>query len=124
MQQQKIRSCHDLSEGGLATAAAEMAFAGGYGLQLDLSSVPVGDDVPAGMSDVAALFAESNSRFLIEVAPDDVAAVEAEMKYVPFAWIGSVNGSDELVVTAGDRSVIRHRLADLKSAWQTPLGWD
>jgi len=124
MQQQKIRSCHDLSEGGLAACAAEMAFAGGYGLQLDVSAVPLADDVPAGMSDVAALFAESNSRFLIEVAPDDVAAVEAEMNDVPFAWIGGVNGSDELVISAGERAVIRHRLSDLKSAWQTPLGWD
>ena len=35
-----IKSCHDLSEGGLAVAAAEMAFAGGYGLELDLGKVP------------------------------------------------------------------------------------
>ena len=35
-----IKSCHDLSEGGLAVAAAEMAFAGGYGLELDLCKVP------------------------------------------------------------------------------------
>ena len=26
-----VRACHDLSEGGLAVAAAEMAFAGGIG---------------------------------------------------------------------------------------------
>ena len=31
-----VKSCHDLSEGGLAVAAAEMAFAGGYGLEIDL----------------------------------------------------------------------------------------
>ncbi len=35
-----IKSCHDLSEGGLAVAAAEMAFAGGHGLELDLRKVP------------------------------------------------------------------------------------
>ena len=28
-----VRACHDLSEGGLAVAAAEMAFAGGLGAQ-------------------------------------------------------------------------------------------
>ena len=31
-----LRSCHDLSEGGLAVAAAEMAFAGGFGVEIDL----------------------------------------------------------------------------------------
>ena len=35
-----IKSCHDLSEGGLAVAAAEMAFAGGYGLEMDLLKLP------------------------------------------------------------------------------------
>jgi len=35
-----VKACHDVSEGGLATAAAEMAFSGGYGLELDLRTVP------------------------------------------------------------------------------------
>ncbi len=33
-----VRACHDLSEGGLAVAAAEMAFAGGLGAQIDAAS--------------------------------------------------------------------------------------
>ncbi len=35
-----LRSCHDLSEGGLAVASAEMAFSSGYGIELDLRKVP------------------------------------------------------------------------------------
>ena len=38
-----VRACHDLSEGGLAVAAAEMAFAGGLGVEMDLAAVPVVD---------------------------------------------------------------------------------
>ena len=34
-----VASCHDLSDGGLAVAAAESAFAGGFGMTLDLSRV-------------------------------------------------------------------------------------
>ncbi len=56
-----VKSCHDLSEGGLAVAAAEMAFAGGYGLDLDLSKVP-GKELERNDF---VLFSESNSRFLI-----------------------------------------------------------
>ncbi len=62
-----VKSCHDLSEGGLAVAAAEMAFAGGYGLELDLRKVP-GKEL--SRNDFL-LFSESNSRFLIEVAEAD-----------------------------------------------------
>src|SRR5262245_43252018 len=36
-----VAACHDLSEGGLAVSAAEMAFAGNLGLTLDVSKVPM-----------------------------------------------------------------------------------
>ena len=62
-----VKSCHDLSEGGLAVAAAEMAFASGYGLEIDLCKVPSKE---VERNDFA-LFSESNSRFLIEVAEAD-----------------------------------------------------
>ena len=56
--------CHDLSEGGLAVAAAEMAFAGGLGLELELAPLRSA----SGLEDPAVLlFSESNTRFLIEV---------------------------------------------------------
>ena len=35
-----IQSCHDLTEGGLAVAAAEMGIGGGLGLEIDLQTVP------------------------------------------------------------------------------------
>jgi len=37
-----VKACHDLSEGGLGVAAAEMAFAGDLGMLIDLSQVPLG----------------------------------------------------------------------------------
>jgi len=59
-----VKSCHDLSEGGLAVAAAEMAFSGGYGIQLNLGSVPRARNMKRNDYIV---FSESNSRFLMEV---------------------------------------------------------
>ena len=35
-----VASCHDCSEGGLAAALAEMAFAGGFGIEADLRGLP------------------------------------------------------------------------------------
>src|SRR5262249_31238851 len=59
-----IRSCHDLSEGGLAVALAEMALAGGLGAQVSLREVPCDSDA---VDDFVRLFSESPTRFLLEV---------------------------------------------------------
>jgi phosphoribosylformylglycinamidine synthase len=60
----RIAACHDISEGGLAVALAEMAVAGRLGLSID--TLP-GPDL------VSALFSESSSRFVCELPADDVA---------------------------------------------------
>jgi len=112
-----VRSCHDLSEGGLAVAAAEMAFAGGLGMTIDLGSVPHDDDAA---SDAMLLFAESNTRFLVEVAADKVAEFTAAMREIPHARIGEVNDSRQFTAT-GSNAKIDASIDDLKSAWQSPL---
>src|SRR5262249_39569168 len=53
-----VRSCHDLSEGGLAVAVAEMAFAGGVGA--DVTGLRAATE---GLPDEVLLFAESATRF-------------------------------------------------------------
>jgi len=60
-----IKSCHDLSEGGLAVAAAEMSFGGGFGIELHLKNVPIAGKI---RRNDFVLFSESNSRFLVEVS--------------------------------------------------------
>jgi len=54
-------SAHDISDGGAAVAAAEMAFAGRRGITLSLAR----DHGPA------ELFGEGPGRYLVEVKPDD-----------------------------------------------------
>ena len=66
-----VRSCHDLSEGGLAVAVAEMAFAGGVGADLT-SLAAAGDAARRG-----AAVRESTTRFVVEVRPDKAAAFQA-----------------------------------------------
>ena len=53
-----VASAHDISEGGIAVAAAEWAFAGRLGLDLD-----IGDDE-------FSLFGEGAGRYLLEVSPE------------------------------------------------------
>jgi phosphoribosylformylglycinamidine synthase II len=116
-----VRACHDLSEGGLAAAAAEMAFAGGLGARLELGKVPRSG---AAGHPAVLLFSESNTRFLCEVREEDADGFAAEMSDVPCAQVGEVVDSGKIEVFAPDGGlVIRAGLAALKEAWQRPLRW-
>ncbi len=116
-----VKACHDLSEGGLGGAAAEMAFAGGLGMTLNLDKVPLAE--PIGRDD-HLLFSESNSRFLVEVAPPDKAAFEKLLAGVKFAEIGEVTAGDKLEINGlKGQKILSAKIADLKEAWQAPLRW-
>ena len=116
-----VRSCHDLSEGGLATAAAEMAFAGGLGIDLDITSVAEA----ASLSDPATiLFSESTTRFLIEVEPAKASQFEATFAGLPLARGGQVTSSGHVrVASSGGGKLIDASLVELKAAWLKPLAW-
>ena len=115
-----VRSCHDCSEGGFAVAAAEMAFAGGLGMRLTTQTIP-----HEGCSrDDELLFSESNSRFVVEVAPQNRQKFEQCLEGVPFGVVGEVTGDDRLVIENSQaRAIVDAPLADLKEAWQAPLRW-
>jgi phosphoribosylformylglycinamidine synthase len=88
-----VLSCHDLSDGGLGVALAEMCLAGDLGALVRLTSVPF--EGPA-VSDRALLYSESTGRFLVEVAPADAAAFEAATKGLPRARIGETTEKREV----------------------------
>jgi len=115
-----IRSCHDLSEGGLAVCAAEMAFAGEIGATIDLSLLPVAEN---SVTPVARLFAESNTRFLCEVHPKSAADFEKHLADIPHAKIGTTTTTTRLQITdsVSGKTLINAELAELKTAWQAPL---
>jgi phosphoribosylformylglycinamidine synthase II len=88
-----VRSCHDLSEGGLAVAIAEMCFAGGIGAEIEVNEVPV---VSEGLTSASILFSESNTRFLCEVAPENAKAFESKLSEVTHACIGRTQSETRL----------------------------
>jgi phosphoribosylformylglycinamidine synthase len=125
-----VRACHDISEGGLAVALAEMAFAGGLGAAVSLRDVPTagGADGPdPAAHDGVLLFSESPSRFVLEVRPGDVAAVSAILGTLPWGKLGTVSAEEtdataRLVVAGLDGgTVVEAGAAELKAAWQRPL---
>jgi phosphoribosylformylglycinamidine synthase len=121
MEKGLVRACHDLSEGGIGVAAAEMAFAGGLGMVIHLRQVPLGETVNRGDY---VLFSESNTRFLVEVAPEDRHQFEGMMAGLDFAAIGQVTSKEKLEVYGiSGKLVLSAPIAELKEAWQRPLRW-
>ena len=116
-----VKACHDLSEGGIGVAAAEMAFAGGLGMSIGLDKVPLGEPVDR---DDFILFSESNTRFLVEIAPDDKEKFEKMMAGITVAEIGRLTDGEIFEVYGrGGNKVMSAATAELKEAWQKPLSW-
>ncbi|GBE17982.1 phosphoribosylformylglycinamidine synthase 2 [archaeon BMS3Abin16] len=110
-----VRSCHDLSEGGLAVAASETCFAGGLGLELDLDKMPRKGE----LSTEKLLFSESQSRFL--VGTDDSAAFEKAMADTVFSEIGCVTDDKRLRITRKAAEVLNIEIEVLKRSWKNGL---
>ena len=99
-----ITAAHDLGDGGLALAAAEMAIAGRVGVTID-------------QGDTATLFGEDQARYLLALPADKLAALmtlAAETK-TPVAHIGRFDGDQ--VSLAGAKLL----LADLRNAYSSAL---
>jgi phosphoribosylformylglycinamidine synthase len=102
-----LRSVHDVSDGGLAVAVAEMCFAGGFGAAL------------TGNFDEPILFGETDSRFVIEVEPKNAAAFESLFGGMMLRKLGTV--SDSKTLRFG--TALEANIDDLKAAWLKPLDW-
>jgi len=116
-----VASCHDLSDGGLAVAVAEKAFAGGFGISIDLGRVLwTGDE--AERTDAVLLFSETASRHLVTVRPENRDAFEAVMGGNCFSSIGVVTEEGMVSITGlSGQAVVTAGIDELKEAWQKPL---
>jgi phosphoribosylformylglycinamidine synthase len=110
------RSVHDVAEGGLAVAACEMAFGGDVGFEIDAALIA--KDLRADV----ALFSETNTRYLIEVAAKDVQAFEDHMRRheVAARRIGQTAGQ-RIVIRHGERRLVDLRLDEARRAWEEPV---
>ncbi|MBM4118021.1 phosphoribosylformylglycinamidine synthase subunit PurL [bacterium] len=114
-----IRAAHDVGEGGVAVAAAEMLLGrrpGALGLGLEL-------DLPAGaLAPAAALFDETGG-FLLEVAPAHLEEFRARCRAAGIAPVatGRVTADGRLLLAVDGAARVELALADLAAAWQGTL---
>ncbi|MEM3883130.1 MAG: AIR synthase-related protein, partial [Candidatus Methanomethyliaceae archaeon] len=107
-----VAACHDVSEGGIGVAAAEMAMASGLGLSLDLRDVPS----EVKRSDLV-LFSESASRFLVEVKKDHLREFEEVFQSVIHGRAGVVGGRTFKIVGL-DGKTWEASISELRRAWR------
>jgi phosphoribosylformylglycinamidine synthase len=113
-----VKACHDLSEGGLGVAAAEMAIGGAHGLELDLRKVTT---TGLNRNDLT-LFSESNSRFLIEVSTEERENFENLTRNLDCAEVGKIVKSSRLCIKGlRGNVVVDVSLADLSRNWKRTL---
>jgi phosphoribosylformylglycinamidine synthase len=84
-----VRSAHDLSEGGLAIAAAEMCIGGRLGMNV--------------VATLVAPFVEVNGCLLVEVSPEKADAFERQFANLPWSRIGEVMSNPILKI--GDEEI-------------------
>jgi len=104
----RLSACHDLSDGGLAVALAEMAMAKGIGAKIDA--------LPAGPAH-AVLFGEDQGRYLLSLPAGAAEAVVAEAKAagVPAEVIGKTGGSE--LALPGEAAVSIAALRKTHESW-------
>ncbi|MCE7981432.1 MAG: phosphoribosylformylglycinamidine synthase subunit PurL [Caldilinea sp. CFX5] len=116
MQQGLIRSCHDLSEGGLAVALAEMCLAGRLGASVEIQRFR---DLEITLTPEEILFSESNGRLLLEVRPDDAAALETLMNTVVLISFGMVLAEQTVQITDEGQALVDVSIEQLVNAWKS-----
>ncbi|MFH1612219.1 MAG: phosphoribosylformylglycinamidine synthase subunit PurS [bacterium] len=118
--QKLVKSCHDISDGGLGVALSEISFAGGLGMEINLSKVPISKIE----NDITILFSETPSRFVVTISNNNKEEFEKILSENIIAEIGKVNNSNELVIKGLKENIlIKANIWDLKESWQNTLKW-
>lgn len=108
-----VSACHDLSEGGLAVAAAEMSIGGGLGMALRFDNAQTGEAM-------RTLFGETTGCLLVEVAPENQSAFEQCFSGAQCNLLGRVTAEPVLVIRGSGQKWIDTPVESLARAWNTP----
>jgi phosphoribosylformylglycinamidine synthase subunit PurSL len=104
-----VASCHDLSEGGLAVAAAEMCMGGRLGARLDLIDQ---------LDPLRVLFGETGGCLLVEVSPVHCDLFYSLMGRLPWRQIGMVESNPVLHAVNQEKDILSLDLSQLLAAWK------
>jgi phosphoribosylformylglycinamidine synthase len=108
-----VRSCHDISDGGLAVAIGEMCIGGQLGAGIDLSGL-------GNLRPDVKLFSESNTRWLVEVEPVHADIFEKTFEGLTLCRLGDVKDS-VMKLNDGEKTLINLPVKEIEDAWSAAL---
>lgn len=103
IEQQQITACHDVSDGGLLCAIAEMCLAGHIGAELTIEE------------NTAFWFGEDQARYIVSTDNPNILLEIAEKENIPVMQIGSVRGND--LVLSDHAKISLKELLQLHESW-------
>ena len=113
-----VRSCHDVSDGGLAVAFAECAIGGRTGAEMDLKEISRDTEEKTPL-----LFSESAGRFVVSVREQDSVNFETAMRGTAAKKAGRVRGDRRVLIRYGDEFVVNDDIGDLRAIWKRGITW-
>lgn len=120
----EVLSVHDISEGGLAAALAEMCFGGDCGAKIDLSIIITKRLSHPERSEGSTrpdfiLFNETPATFLVEVENQKVA--KKLFAKVPHLILGQTTQNKFIRVHQNSQKICEISVPELKTSWQKPM---
>ncbi|MDR1926559.1 MAG: phosphoribosylformylglycinamidine synthase subunit PurL, partial [Endomicrobium sp.] len=117
-----IESCHDCSEGGLAVAISEMAFASGKGVKINIDAVKTAPPDQLTIGEI--LFSESNGRFVVEVKSENENGFVEIFKGSVFSEVGYVSDDKKIVFESKENKIkVQEKLEVLLNSWCSSINW-
>ncbi len=103
-----VQAAHDISDGGMLCAVAEMAFAGNLGFVFDDAD-----------HTAQALFGESPSRYLLEAREADLPSLKQTLGNLPHRVLGRFHQAKRLTIPG----TLDIAIDQLRNAWRGTLDW-
>lgn len=118
IQNGRILSCHDISEGGLITSIFEMCVGGNMGAMISTSEVDKDTSEVYSRSDYL-LFNETAGCFIAELENKEIA--KRLFKHIPYVMLGKTQKEKIITVSKNKKKLFSANLEDLKKSWQEPM---
>ncbi len=115
-----VSACHDLSDGGLGVALAEMAIGGRIGACVDISLVPAR---PRDLPWWQILYSESTGRFIFTAPSRNRQKLQDLFQNQFLARIGRTTSGSELEINVQDKTLCRLDVSRMARVWQKTLDW-
>ena len=115
-----VKACHDISDGGLGVALAEMCLSSSYGVEVYLDRVPTSFKKSRNDN---ILFSESNTRFIVEVPARFMEDFEKLTANIPHALIGRVDGGRLVIHGVNGDVIVDEDIEELRKAWRSSFRW-